>query len=170
MKINSQQITFVALFLALSLIVPLLFHLIGVGSMFLPMFLPIVLSGFLIEFPTAMVVGFLAPWISSFATGMPPLFPTALLMSVEGIVAAGTAAYLYHNRRLSFWICLIAAIFAERIVLVLMIILIVPLINLPPTMFSIGVIIYSIPGVILQLVLIPIILKILWKLKIIEQK
>jgi len=168
-KINTRQITLIALFIALCMIVPIMFHSMGLGSMFLPMFLPIILSGFLIKFPYALPVGFLGPLTSSLATGMPPLFPTALLMCIEGLVAVGLISYLYHNRKVSFWLCLILGIFAERLVLVLLIFLIVPIFNLPPEKFSMALIIYSIPGIILQLILIPIILSSLWKFNLIEK-
>ena len=170
MKINTNQITLIAVFLMLCLVVPMVFHPLGAGQMFLPMFLPIILSGFIIEFPIALIVGFLAPWISAFITGMPPLFPTAPLMSIEGLVAVTVVSYPYHNRRLNFWFCLITAVIAERIVLAIMIILVVPFLGLPPKLFSLSVIVYSIPGIILQLTVIPIILKTLWKLNIVERK
>ncbi|KPL15151.1 MAG: hypothetical protein AMS26_08465 [Bacteroides sp. SM23_62] len=170
MKINTQQITLIALFIALCLLVPFVFHLVGLGKMFLPMFLPILLAGFIIEFPAAMLVGFLGPWISAFATGMPPLFPTALSMCVEGVLTAGWASYLYHQKRISFWFGLIVAIIAQRLARIVMLLLILPLFGLPAKVLSIADFVYSLPGVLLQLLLTPIILFMLWKSKIIERK
>jgi hypothetical protein len=170
MKINTQQITLIALFIALCLLVPFLFHLVGLGKMFLPMFLPILLAGFLIEFPAAMLVGFIGPWISALATGMPPLFPTALSMSVEGFVTAGLASYLYHKKQISFWIGLIVAVIAQRLARIVILLLILPLFGLPAKALSIADFAYSLPGVFLQLFLTPIILFMLWKSKIIERK
>ena len=74
MKINTKQITLTSLFIALCVIVPFLFHLVGLGAIFLPMFLPILLAGFLIEFRFALLVGLLGPLTSSLTTGMPPFF------------------------------------------------------------------------------------------------
>lgn len=170
MKINTQQITLIALFIAFCLLVPFVFHLVGLGKMFLPMFLPILLAGFIIEFPAAMLVGFLGPWISAFATGMPPLFPTALSMCVEGLVTAGLASYLYHQKRISFWIGLIVAIIAQRLARIVMLLLILPLFGLPAKALSIADFVYSLPGVFLQLFLTQIILFMLWKSKIVERK
>lgn len=170
MKTNSRQFTLISLFLALCVVVPILFHIIGAGAMFLPMFLPIILAGFLIEFPFAILVGLLGPWISSLVTGMPPLFPTALIMSVEGLTAAATVSYLYHKREWFLWGCLILGIIAERMSLVLMGFLIAPLLNLPGELFSIYKLIESLLGVILQFILIPVILKILWKFNVVQKK
>jgi len=170
MKIKNQQITLIGLFIALCVLVPFLFHLAGLGRMFLPMFLPILLAGFIIEFPTAMVVGFLGPWISALTTGMPPLFPTAVSMSIEGIVTAGIASYFYHKRQVSFWIGLILAIIAQRVARVMMLLIILPLFGLPAKTLSLADFTYSLPGVLLQLILTPIILFMLWKSKIIERK
>ncbi len=170
MKIKTQQITLIALFIALCLLVPFLFHLVGLGKMFLPMFLPILLAGFIIEFPAAMLVGLLGPWISALATGMPPLFPTALSMSIEGVVTAGIVSFLYHKRQISFWIGLIVAVIAQRLARVAMLLLILPFFGLPAKALSLADFTYSLPGVLLQLLLTPIILFMLWKSKIIERK
>ena len=170
MKTNTQQITLVALFIALCILVPFIFHLTGLGKMFLPMFLPILLAGFVIEFPAALLVGFFGPWVSALATGMPPLFPTALSMSIEGVVTAGLASYLYHKKQVPFWIALIIAIIAQRFARVAMLYLILPLFGLPARALSIADFAVSLPGVFLQFFLIPLILFVLWKSKIIERK
>ncbi len=66
MNTKTQQITLIALFLALCIVVPILFHVVGAGAMFLPMFVPIILAAFMIEFPQAILVGLLGPWLSAF--------------------------------------------------------------------------------------------------------
>ena len=170
MKIKTQQITLIALFIALCILVPFLFHLVGLGKMFLPMFLPILLAGFIIEFPAAILVGLLGPWISALTTGMPPLFPTALSMSIEGLVTSGLASYLYHKMQIRFWIGLIVAIIAQRLARIVMLLLILPLFGLPAKALSIADFVYSLPGVLLQILLTPMILFMLWKSKIIEQQ
>lgn len=169
MKIKTRQITLIALFIAISLLVPLLFHLVGLGKMFLPMFLPILLAGFIIKFPAATLVGLLGPWISALVTGMPPLFPTAFSMSIEGAVTSGLASYLYHKRQFPLWICLIIPVIVQRAARIIMLLLILPLFGLPAKALSIADFTYTFPGVILQLVLVPIILKMLWKIKIMER-
>ncbi len=170
MKSQTHQLTLIALFLALCVTVPLVFHFVGAGAIFLPMFIPIILAGFLIRFPYAISVGVFGPWVSAFITGMPPLFPTAVIMSIEGLAAAGTVSYLYHRKAWSFWWCLIIGILAERISLVIAGFIIAPLFNLPGELFSAYKLLQSLPGVALQFILIPLLLKMLWKFKIVDQK
>lgn len=165
MKISTTQITLVALFWALCIIVPVVFHSIGAGAIFLPMFLPILLSGFIVKFPLAMFVGLLGPWLSALATGMPPVFPTAPIMSLEGMVAAGVASWLFQIRKWNLWPSLICAIFAERITYVIMVYLLSPLLGLPPKVLSTTALVSSVPGVLLQLFLIPILLYTIWRIK-----
>lgn len=166
MKIQTRQITLIALFIALCLLVPFAFHLIGLGKMFLPMFLPILLAGFMIRFPAAILVGLLGPWISALITGMPPLFPTAVSMSVEGAATSGLASYCYNQRQLPFWLSLIISIAAQRMARIVMLWLILPLFGLPVRALSLADFLYSFPGIILQLVLVPMIFKLLERSKL----
>jgi len=168
--LKTRQIALISLFISLAIIVPMIFHSVGLGAMFLPMFLPVMLAGFIIEFPFVAIVGLSAPWISALATGMPPLFPTALVMCAEGSVGVAVIAYLFQRLKLHYWLCLIAGVLAERLMLVVMMLLIVPLFQLPAKAFSFAALIYSLPGVALQLIFIPFLLKGLWRLKFLEQK
>ena len=78
---------------ALALALPVAFHAAGLGSRFLPMLLPLLVNGYLSRWPWAVATGFCIPWISAFATGMPPLYPPiAAIMSAEGAVLAAAAA------------------------------------------------------------------------------
>ncbi len=169
MKIETQQMTLISLFIALCVIIPFVFHLAGLGAMFLPMFLPILLAGFVIRFPLAMLVGLLGPIVSSLLTGMPPLFPTAISMMAEGMVASGVASFLFCSKKSSLWLALLLAIIAERMTRVLMIFLILPLFGLPAREWSIAEITLTLPGVALQLVLIPLVLFVLWRYHLIKR-
>jgi len=155
MKINTKELTLVALFLALCIIIPLIFHFFAAGTIFLPMFIPILVSALILRFPYGLVVGVLGPYISSLTTGMPPLFPMAILMSVEGLFMAVVAGYLYRIRKYSAFLSVLFAMILDRMILFVMVISIAPLLGLPPKMFSLISILYSMPGVILQLVLVP---------------
>jgi hypothetical protein len=155
MKNSTREIVRVSLFISLAIVVPLVFHFLGLGSLLLPMFLPILLAGFFLKPVQAMIVGFFSPWLSTFLTGMPPLLPTAPLMSLEGIVMAGIVSLLYHRHRRSIWLSLILALLAERLVLVLAIYLIIPLFNLPPGLITIAALTQTLPGIAVQLILVP---------------
>lgn len=69
-----RKITLSALCLTISILLPQTFHLIGfqqVGSIFLPMHLPIFISGMILGPIYGCLVGILAPFISFLLTGMP---------------------------------------------------------------------------------------------------
>lgn len=165
---KNKQITLAALFLSLCVIVPFLFHMVGSGEIWLPMFLPILMAGFVIEFPTAILVGILGPFISALVTGMPPLFPTSVMMSIEGAVTVGLASYLYFEKKMAFWHCLSLAIIAERTVRIFMLAVFLPLLGLPVKAFTVADFTIALPGVALQFIVIPIFYYSFKKFKLME--
>ena len=54
---NLTQIATAGLFIAFGIVLPMMFHAIGLGSTFLPMHIPVLLSGFLLDAPIAAAVG-----------------------------------------------------------------------------------------------------------------
>ncbi len=82
-KNRALTLTTTALFLSLGVIFPQLFHALGLGTAFSPMHLPVLLCGLMCGGLLGAIVGFVTPFISSFIFTMPPLFPTALVMSLE---------------------------------------------------------------------------------------
>ncbi|MDZ7261925.1 MAG: class I SAM-dependent methyltransferase [candidate division KSB1 bacterium] len=161
-KIPIQELVLAALFGALGLVLPIFFHALGLGSVFLPMFLPLLTLGFMVSVPTAVAVGLMTPIISSLLTGMPPIVPPiAPIMSVEAAAMAGLASWLYHNLRVNFWICLIGGILAGRLVLLLAVLFVAPLLGLPGEVLSISAVIIGLPGIVLQLVMVPALVKLL---------
>ncbi len=145
-----------AIFIVLALVFPMLFHLVHLGSTFLPMFFPIALAGFLIAPPVAALVGFLAPLLSAFLTGMPPLYPPiAPLMAAEGFVLAATISMTRRKMGWGIYPSLITGILLQRLVMAVGVFLIAPLFRLPGEVFTAGMLISGIPGIILQLVAIP---------------
>ncbi|MGN0468311.1 MAG: ECF transporter S component [Acutalibacteraceae bacterium] len=80
-----RTITVSAIVCALSIVFPQLFHIIGgnaMGNMFLPMHLPVIIGGFLLNPSAAMICGILSPLLSFFISGMPP-FPRLIFMMFE---------------------------------------------------------------------------------------
>ena len=84
MKENTKNIVHAALLITLGIIIPFFFHMTGVsGKIFLPMHIPVFIAGIYLTPFYALIVGMTTPIISSLATGMPPIFPMAVLMMVE---------------------------------------------------------------------------------------
>ncbi len=123
--------------------------------MFMPIFLPILLAGFVIEWPYPLLVGVLGPLVSALITGMPPIFPIAPIMSAEGLAAAATASYLFQIRHRGPWLSVLIALIAERLTLALIVFFLMPFLGIASDAISLIAIIYSFAGVILLLVLIP---------------
>ena len=67
-----------AMFLALGIVMPFITGQIPeVGSMLLPMHLPVLICGFVCGWKYSLAVGFVVPLLRSVMFGMPPLMPTA---------------------------------------------------------------------------------------------
>jgi len=156
MSTQNRELVFAGLFIALGVVVPILFHQIGLGQVFLPMFLPILLCGFFLNPYIALIVGLITPYVSSFMTGMPPLFPFAVMISFEGAALAGSASMLFNRFKKNIWISLFSALIIQRIILVLFIFAVAPFFELPERLLSITVITSGLPGVILQIIIVPV--------------
>ncbi len=146
---------------ALALVLPVAFHAVGLGSHFLPMFLPLLLNSFLSAPGWAVGTALLVPWISALATGMPPLYPpVAALVSVEAGAMCAVAALLWRGRR-KLWLALIPAVLAGRLAGFLLTWTVAQFFALPPALTAAARIVQGLPGVALQLTVIPIVLRLL---------
>ena len=153
-----------ALLLALGLVLPFLTGQIPeVGSMLLPLHLPALLCGFVCGWPWGLAVGFVLPIMRSLLFGMPPMIPTALAMAFE-LAAYGALAGLLYQRfsRRSVYLSLIGAMLGGRIVWGLASWLIYALLmenSFAIAAFWAGGFVNAWPGIVLQLVLVPLIVK-----------
>ena len=83
-KKSVAKLVVAAMCLALALVLPFLTGQIReIGSMLCPMHLPVLLCGFLCGWPLGLAVGVIAPLLRSVLFGMPPMFPIAVSMAVE---------------------------------------------------------------------------------------
>lgn len=151
-----RQIPLTALFIAAAILLPQLFHLFGLGPTFLPMFLPVFAGAMVLSWKFALVLGLSSPLISWVFTGMPPLIPPILPVM---LVQLGTAAILiswlrYHIKK-SVWFVLIVAIVWDRLLLFILVTIIAPIFGLDHPFFSTALVISGLPGIILQIIVIP---------------
>jgi uncharacterized membrane protein len=146
--------------LALAVLLPVGFHSFGLGGrVFLPMHVPVLLAGFLVGPAGGLVVGLLAPGLSHLLTGMPPTYAVPL-MSAELPVYGLVAGMAYQRLRMNIYVALIAAMVLGRLIFGFSLFLLGLFLDLPytaATFFSGGVIITGLPGMALQIVIIPII-------------
>ncbi|MBD3224921.1 MAG: hypothetical protein GF313_09335 [Caldithrix sp.] len=151
-----KQIPITALFLALGVIFPQFFHLLGLGAAFLPMFLPVMVGSMLVQWKFALLLGLFSPLISFILTGMPPIAPPVLpVLTAELIVIALFISIVKVHLRQSFWIALIGAIVFDRLLLFALVQLIAPLFGFDHPLFSLAIVASGIPGVVLQLTVVP---------------
>ena len=163
MKSITKNIVLSAMFLAIGLVLPLFTAQIPqIGQMLLPMHIPVLLCGFVCGWQSGAVVGFVL--LRSAIFGMPVFFPTATGMAFELMTYGLVAGLLYS---LSKWKCLLAlyrslviAMLAGRAVwgVVQTIQLGVFGSGFSVQMFLAGAFINAIPGIIAQLILIPVIM------------
>lgn len=149
-----------AVMAALGLVLPIVFHATGLGSEFLPMLLPLLLNAFLSSPGWAIFTAAIVPWISAFATGMPPVYPpVALVMSAEALVMAAVVSAVYRLKRKWTWPALGAGIAADRLTSFALTVLLSSRFGLPAKAVALGVFVHGLPGVALQIVVIPLVLK-----------
>ena len=114
------KMVFASMFLALSYVLPFLTGQIPeIGAMLCPMHIPVLLCGFICGGPWGLAVGFIAPLLRSFILGMPTLFPKAVCMAFE-LAAYGAVAGVMHKilprKKVSIYGSLLIAMIAGRIV------------------------------------------------------
>lgn len=173
---KTRQLTLAALFLALGLIMPFLTAQIPtVGSRLLPMHIPVLLGGFVLGGPYGAIIGFITPLLRSALFGMPPMFPTATCMAFELATYGFVTGYLYQQLKkniVNIYITLIFSMIIGRIVWGLVSLLIYSLQGntFTMTMFVAGGLTNAIPGMILQIILIPILVLALQKAHLLYEK
>ena len=152
-----------ALMLAMAYVLPFLTGQIPeVGSMLCPMHIPVLLCGFICGWPWGLAVGFTAPLLRSLTLGMPPIFPTAVCMAFE-LAVYGAIAGLMHRmlpkKRGYVYLSLIIAMLAGRIVwgAAMFVCLGIKGGAFTFSAFIAGAITNAVPGIILQIVLIPLV-------------
>ena len=150
-----------ALFLAIAYVMPYLTGQIPeIGAKLCPLHIPVILCGFLCGWNWGLVVGFIAPLFRSLIGGMPPLYPTAICMAFELATYGAVSGFMHRvsPRRKPFTYCsLITAMIAGRIVwgIAMFVCMGISGGSFTFAAFLTGAFANAIPGIIVQIVLIP---------------
>ena len=171
------KMTLSALFLALAYVMPFLTGQIPeIGAMLCPMHLPVLLCGFICGGPYGLVVGFVAPLMRSMLTGgFPPMFPTAVCMAFE-LAAYGVVSGLMHKllpkKKPYIYCSLLTAMIVGRIVwgAAMYVCLGVGGGAFTFSAFLAGAITNAIPGIAVQIVLVPVLVMLLDNPKFFKQR
>ncbi len=164
MKTTTTNLVLAGLLLALGLVLPFLTAQIPeVGSKLLPMHIPVLLCGFLCGARSGLLVGFVTPLLRSILFGMPIMFPMAVSMAFElGVygLAAGLLYQLLPKKKSSVYVALVASMICGRIVWGLVSYILFGLNGTAFTweIFAAGAFFNAVPGILIQIVLIPIII------------
>ena len=150
-----------ALFLALSYVMPFMTGQIPeIGSMLCPLHIPTLLCGFICGPLWGLAVGLIAPLLRSLTLGMPPLFPAAVCMTFE-LAAYGCTAGIMHRilpkKKPYIYCSLITAMTVGRLIWGAAMLVCLGLGGSAFTLsaFLGGAILDAIPGIILQIAVIP---------------
>lgn len=163
MQKQTRMMVLSAFFLALAFVLPYLTGQVPLfGKMLLPMHLPVLLCGYFCGGPWGALVGFIAPLARSLVLGMPPIFPEATSMAFELATYGFVSGLLYEKSQKQLkdiFLSLIAAMVAGRVVwgIVRVAITFMTPNTFTFTMFIAGALTKAIPGIILQLILVPVI-------------
>ncbi|MBR2956744.1 MAG: ECF transporter S component [Clostridia bacterium] len=169
MKKNNSllKLVFSALFLALAFVMPFLTGQIPeIGSMLCPMHIPVLLCGFICGWPWGLAVGFVAPLLRTMILGMPPLFPKAICMAFE-LAAYGAVSGLLHKklpRKKPYIYCsLIVAMIVGRVVWGIAMLTCMGVNGGAFTFaaFIAGAFTNAVPGIIVQIIVIPLLVMVL---------
>lgn len=157
-----RKLTYSALYMAIALILPFVTGQIPeIGAMLCPMHIPALLCGFMCGWPWGVAVGFISPLLRSVMFGMPAMFPAAIAMAFELAVYGGMAGLLYSRLPRKKWMIyavLLISMIAGRVVWGAVQALLAGLSgnSFTWTLFLTGAVINAIPGIIMQLALIPV--------------
>ncbi len=166
MKITTKKLVLMAIFVALGIILPIVFHIFGssIAQILSPMHIPVFIAGALMGPIAGLIVGMMTPVLSSLFTGMPPVIPMLPIMFVELAIYGYLMGYLYKVKNVNIYLSLIITMLLGRISTGIVVYILVHGFNigrLPknPLIFVQGTIISGMPGIILHLALVPLLIK-----------
>ena len=149
------------MFLAIGLLLPFLTGQIKqIGSMLLPMHIPVLLCGLICGWQYGLGVGLVVPLLRCAIFGM-PMFLNAVSMSFELATYGFVVGFLYFHSRwkcvIALYRCMIIAMLSGRVVWGIVQVCLLGLGENGFTFsaFIAGAFLNAIPGIILQLILIP---------------
>jgi len=168
----TKNIAFTAVFVVMGILLPMAFHAFALGGpIFLPMHIPAILAGLLLGSFFGLAVGVLSPLLSGLLTGMPVIYPMLPIMIVELALYGAFSGLFYKKLKIPIFLSLPIAMIIGRIGYGLMwwILLQINVHMAAPVFVAIQT---GIPGIAIQLIIIPLIIaavnpKVLKKVRII---
>lgn len=164
---KTKKLVYSALLIALGVIFPYITHITKIpGNIFLPMHIPVLIAGFIVGPYYGGVIGLLLPVLNHVLSGMPPI-PVLYSMTLELLVYGLVTGFLYAKFK-KIIPSLIIAMVSGRIISGLTSYILFAFLGLGQFSMKLwitGSIITALPGIVIQLILIPILVNILIKKK-----
>lgn len=162
MKFHTKNLVTTAMLLALAIILPTIIHISGInGAIFLPMHIPVLITGLIVGSSWGFVVGIISPIINHMITGMPPV-PIFWVMIVELGLYGLISGILYRKVKMTLWPSLILSMVIGRLGAALMVLILGKGFGVPVPPIDIyikGMTLTALPGIIIQLIFIPMIVR-----------
>lgn len=175
MMLNLRKMVISALMIALGVVLPFAFHSIpNSGSIFLPIHIPVLMCGLICGWPYGLICGIFTPAFSSIITGMPPMayLPSMIFeLAAYGLVAGLLSQYIHTKKViLDLYLSLIGAMIVGRIVFGILNSFIFNVGSYSLKIWLVSAFVTSLPGIIIQIALIPPIIFALEKSNLIEKR
>lgn len=169
-----KKMVFAAVCIALCVVLPIAFHAIpNAGTVFLPMHIPVLLCGLACGWPFGFVTGLLGPLLSSVLTGMPPaaMLPSMMVECATYGLVAGLMMLFVKTKlaTVDLYISMVTAMVAGRTIAGLAKALIFTP-GISPFAWVTTSLVSGIPGIVLQLVLMPLVIFALTKAKLLPTR
>lgn len=160
-----KKLTISAILMCFGIILPYFSsHMMGIpGTVFLPMHLPILLAGFLVGPLYGGMVGIITPILSSLFTGMPNFFPMLPIMIVELSCYGYFSGLFYQKCKLPIYISLPLTMVIGRIGYGLSFFFLFCLYGSLKALTVWSAIVTGLPGIVIQMIFIPLLLGIVQK-------
>ena len=176
MKTNgckTNNVVLASMFLSIGFVLPIFTsQLKEIGDTLLPMHIPVMLCGLICGWKYGFLVGMILPLIRGAVFGMPPIYPNAIWMAIELAIYGLVIGFLYFRLNLKntkgVYISLISAMLLGRIAWGISKAALLGLggKTFTVSMFIAGGFIDALPGIILQLIIIPAIMILLNKRRV----
>ena len=169
-----KKLVFTAVCSALCVVLPIAFHAIpNAGSIFLPMHIPVLLCGIVCGWPYGLVTGLLGPLLSSIITGMPPaaMLPSMMVeCAVYGLVSGLMMRFVRTRSNMAdLYISLVSAMVLGRVVAgFAKAFILTP--GTAPFAWVTTSLVAGIPGIVIQLLLMPMVVLALTKARLIPAR
>ena len=170
----SKRLVYTAVCAALCVVLPMAFHAIqNAGTIFLPMHIPVLLCGLMCGWPFGFICGVLGPALSSLLTGMPPaaMLPSmAIECAAYGCITGLMMKFVHTKKPLAdLYISMVTAMVLGRVLAGFAKSFILSP-GTAPFAWVTTSLVAGIPGIIIQLILIPLVVISLTKAKLLPAR